>query len=204
MFPKTEYYLGTFRDCYEAYAVYTFIALLIAIIEDGKGLSGLLNVITWHIIHEREAIRNAKEKGLPVPKEHIKPPFPFCYNHKRPEKVAAAWLYQCKLMAMQFVIFKPLLSAIPVICIRLGYDFTAEPVILDSSLNWRSPKLYLAICKNLSVAAAFTGLLSFYHGTEKDLQWCNPWPKFLCIKGNNTHSDDISYKLVLARLQVVV
>ena len=63
-----------------------------------------------------------------------------------------------------------------------------------------SPKLYLALGKNLSVAAAFygalllsiynqlmmlmyIGLLSFYHGTEKDLAWCNPWPKFLCIKG---------------------
>ena len=40
VFPKTEVYLSTLRDCYEAYAVYTFIALLIAIIEDGKGLSG--------------------------------------------------------------------------------------------------------------------------------------------------------------------
>jgi hypothetical protein len=30
---------------------------------------------------------------------------------------------------------------------------------------------------------AFYGLLSFYHGVEKDLEWCDPWPKFLCIKG---------------------
>jgi Organic solute transporter Ostalpha len=33
------------RDCYEAYAVYTFIALLIAILEDGKGLPQLLNKV---------------------------------------------------------------------------------------------------------------------------------------------------------------
>ena len=36
---------------------------------------------------------------------------------------------------------------------------------------------------NLSVAVAFYALLSFFHGTQKDLEWCNPWPKFLCIKG---------------------
>jgi hypothetical protein len=34
------------RDCYEAYAVYTFIALLIAILEDGKGLPQLLNKVS--------------------------------------------------------------------------------------------------------------------------------------------------------------
>jgi len=35
----------------------------------------------------------------------------------------------------------------------------------------------------VSVALAFYGLMCFYHGTEKELEWCNPWPKFLCIKG---------------------
>lgn len=34
------------RDCYEAYAVYTFIALLIAILEDGQGLQELLNKVS--------------------------------------------------------------------------------------------------------------------------------------------------------------
>ena len=33
------------------------------------------------------------------------------------------------------------------------------------------------------MAVAFYALLSFFHGTQKDLEWCNPWPKFLCIKG---------------------
>ena len=33
------------RDCYEAYAVYTFIALLIAIMEDGQGLPELLSKV---------------------------------------------------------------------------------------------------------------------------------------------------------------
>ena len=38
------------RDCYEAYAVYTFIALLIAILEDGKGLPQLLNKVSELIV----------------------------------------------------------------------------------------------------------------------------------------------------------
>ena len=36
---------------------------------------------------------------------------------------------------------------------------------------------------NLSVSAAFYGLLKFYHAVQDDLVWCRPWPKFLCIKG---------------------
>jgi len=43
--------------------------------------------------------------------------------------------------------------------------------------------LYLGILQLLSVGLAFHGLLSFYHGAEKEIAWCNPWPKFLCIKG---------------------
>jgi Organic solute transporter Ostalpha len=86
-------------------------------------------------------------------------------------------------MAMQFVILKPLLSAIPFICLQFGWDISQSQLILNGAINLLSPKLYLAILKNLSVASAFYGLLSFYHGSEKDLAWCNPWPKFLCIKG---------------------
>ena len=35
------------RDCYEAYAVYTFIALLIAILVDGQGLPHLINKVSF-------------------------------------------------------------------------------------------------------------------------------------------------------------
>ncbi len=64
-----------------------------------------------------------------------------------------------------------------------GYDLDEIPWIVNDSVNWRSPKLYILFLQNLSVAVAFWGLLSFYHGAEKDLEWCDPWPKFLCIKG---------------------
>lgn len=45
VFPKFESFLGPVRDIYEAYAVYTFIALLIAILEDGRGLKFLLDQV---------------------------------------------------------------------------------------------------------------------------------------------------------------
>eukprot|EP00606_Chrysophyceae_sp_TOSAG23-5_P000866 GSChrysophyteH2.ASY1.ANO1.1420.1 assembled CDS len=152
--PEWAWVFGTIRDFYEAYAIYTFIALLIAIVEDGKGMSVLIANLTQRLIDEQSAII---------------PPWPCCYDTSRPSHVASVWLYQCKLMAMQFVLLKPFIAA------------PNNP--WGDGLDWRSAKLYVLILGNISVATAFYGLLTFYYGLEKDLLWCNPWPKFLCIKG---------------------
>jgi hypothetical protein len=120
----------------------------------------------------------------PRPVEHIVPPCPCCYRIQRPTTVAAAWLYQCQLMAAQFVIMRPLLTIVPLLLKHAGVcDIGATPVYINGSINWYAPNLYVLFTANLSVGVAFYGLLSFYHGTEKDLEWCDPWPKFLCIKG---------------------
>jgi hypothetical protein len=181
--PKFESIFGALRDCYEAYAVYTFIALLIAILEDGRGLQHLLTTLTEHIVEERNAVEEAVRNRQPRPPEHLRPPFPCCYEWHKPSQVAKAWLYQCRLMAMQFVMTKPFFSLVPLICWLAGFDYDSHPPFVHREIDWKSPKLYIIFLQNLSVAVAFYGLLSFYHGTEKDLAWCDPWPKFLCIKG---------------------
>lgn len=181
--PKFEAIFGALRDCYEAYAVYTFIALLIAILEDGRGLADLLSTLTKHVIEERNAVEEAVRTRQKRPAEHLRPPFPCCYEWHKPSQVAKAWLYQCRLMAMQFVITKPFFSLVPFFMWMSGFDYDDHPPFVHQQVNWASPKLYIMFLQNLSVAIAFTGLLSFYHGTEKDLAWCDPWPKFLCIKG---------------------
>ena len=168
VFPKFEPFLGPVRDIYEAYAVYTFIALLIAILEDGKGLKFLLDQLTRHVVEERRLTQDAKHRKVKAPKEHLRPPFPCCYIHHRPSSVAAAWLRQCQLMGMQFVLLKPLLAVAPFVLKLLGLRYDELPPLIDHhALNWHSPKLYVMICQNVSVAVAFYGLLSFYHGTEK-------------------------------------
>jgi len=45
----SELVLGAFRNVYEAYVIYTFIALLIAIVVDGNDLQDLVNIaqIVW-------------------------------------------------------------------------------------------------------------------------------------------------------------
>jgi hypothetical protein len=46
-----------------------------------------------------------------------------------------------------------------------------------------SASFVIAMVVNVSICLAFMGLLKFYHAVRDDLKWCNPWPKFLTIKG---------------------
>ena len=152
---------------------------------DGHGLSGLIGMLTKHVEEEREALEEAVLNNVwPRPKLHLKPPFPCCYDD-RPVSVAKAWLFQCKLMALQFVLCKPVLGLAPLLFHLLNIEYESHSPLLPDGhhLDWTAPKLYVLIASNTSVAVAFWGLLNFYHGMAQELAWCNPWPKFLCIKG---------------------
>jgi hypothetical protein len=117
------------------------------------------------------------------PKEHFIPPLPCGYHKNNAVLTAKNWLNQCQLLAMQFVLMKPFLTIIPLVLKLSGtYDIDSISPIQNYAPNWHSPKLYIIILQNISVTLAFYGLLSFYHGVEKDLEWCEPWPKFLCVK----------------------
>lgn len=202
VYPKAEPYFATLRDCFEAYVVYTFVGFLIAILSDGMTFNQLLRKLSKLVEHEKDAVEKYKHRqshpeidpevipggeavaALTKPKEHLIPPFPCCYHVNDCRSIAAAWLYQCQLMALQFVIMKPLLTVIPLlVAVGGAYDMDKDSPWGDNTLNWESPKLYIMFFQNVSVMIAFYGLLSLYHGVEKDLEWCDPWPKFLCIKG---------------------
>ncbi len=202
VYPKAEPYFATLRDCFEAYVVYTFVGFLIAILTDGMTFNQLLRKLSKLVEHEKELVEKYKHRqanpiaeavdpivgaetvSTLIPKEHLVPPFPCCYHQNDHRSIAAAWLYQCQLMALQFVIMKPLLTLIPLlVAVGGAYDMDNDSPWGDNSLNWESPKLYIMFLQNVSVMIAFYGLLSLYHGVEKDLEWCDPWPKFLCIKG---------------------
>ena len=187
--PYYEYLFGTIRDSYEAYAIYTFVGMLESIVEDviknNPDVPSLVAHLTDHVNEERTALAKAMEENTRRPVMHLSPPFACCYDWNRPSSVAKAWLYQCKMMAIQFVLMKPTLSLVPLIfwLLKIDYDSHSPFDPETHSINWTSPKLYVLLSSNISVAIAFWGLLNFYHGMEKDLEWCNPWPKFLCIKG---------------------
>ena len=88
---------------------------------------------------------------------------------------AEAVLDQCQFYAMQFVFLRPLTA--------IGWAISNRFVEPQHFLDYRAPQLYITTVANISIFFAFRGLVSFYHATRSYLQWCNPWPKFLCIKG---------------------
>lgn len=176
-------YAGAVRDCYEAYAIYTFVALLVAVMEDGKGLSALVERLSEQVRSEIQDEQEAIKSETEPPARHLLPPFPCGYARSKPYSIASTWIFQCKLLAMQFVLLNPLLAVSPLILGMFGVNVNAPSTNVDGSINWYSLQLWCAILQNVSICVAFWGLWVFYHGTIQELEWCNPWPKFLCIKG---------------------
>ncbi len=173
-------FLELVRDWFEAYAVYSFIGFLMAVLEDGEGLNSLVHKVmnTVQIQLDTEAENPNESKKY----HKLAPPFPVFYDKTNAWSIATSWLYQCKLMTLQFVIAKPCLSLAPMFLCAMGFA-TDEPLLEGYFLKLTNPMLYINALEMTTVTLAFYGLLSFYHGAEKELRWCNPWPKFLCIKG---------------------
>ena len=161
--PAYEGYLAVIKDFYEAYVIYQFLSLCIAIL--GKGdRDSVVNLLAQHA-------------------DHLKPPFRLCgccrpNPYRSPREMADAVLMQCQTFTMQFVFFRPLTTIGIFVCNKVDYYGWGT-----SATDYRSPQFWLVMIQNVSVFVAFSGLLKFYHAVQEDLAWCRPFPKFLCIKG---------------------
>jgi hypothetical protein len=117
--------------------------------------------------------------------DHLTPPFRLfpCFKrdpYENDRALADAILLQCQLFAMQFVFLRPLTTIARVVLDKYQYF---GPFGADSANDYRAPQFYVTLIQNLSIFTAFAGLLKFYHAVDKDLAWCRPFAKFLCIKG---------------------
>ena len=95
--PTASEYLAVIKDFYEAYCIYTFLSLLIAILGRGD--------------------RDEAVDVLAARADHMKPPIYLCgwspflnlrKYESNPRGKADAILYQCQFCAMQFVLFRPI------------------------------------------------------------------------------------------------
>jgi hypothetical protein len=116
--------------------------------------------------------------------DHLTPPFRlfFCCRrdpYENDRSLASAILLQCQFFALQFVFLRPLTTIATVVLKH--YDYFG-PWGATSASDYRSIQFYIILIQNLSVFTAFAGLLKFYHAVDKDLAWCRPFAKFLCIK----------------------
>lgn len=173
LLPVAEEYLGLVKDFYEAYVIYQFVSFLICVL--GKG------------------DRNTAVEVLSKHAHHLKPPCR-CLNyffHPPPESsdeaMAKAVLLECQVLAMQFVMLKPLMSIIH-FAVMLGLNHgglngdNAKDTISQFAYYY-SPQFLVAVVQNLSVFLAFGGLLKLYYAARDDISWCQPLAKFMTIKG---------------------
>jgi hypothetical protein len=158
VFVEAQAYLSIFKDMYEAYAIYTFLSFLIAILGRGDR-EAVITVLAQHGDHLKAPIRMRPWiKGDAFPS----------VRHK-----AEAVLDQCQFFTLQFVLLRPITTIVIVVC----------DAFHESRWDPKYPQFYVTMVVNISIFFAFTGLVRFYHVVKNDLSWCAPFSKFLCIKG---------------------
>lgn len=167
--PSADGYLAVIKDFYEAYAIYSFLAFLIAVLGRGDR-SAAVDVLALHAHHLKAPTRclNGCYHPPPDSSAHAK---------------ANAVLTECQILAMQFVFIRPLTSiaSFASTLIRMEED-GARNMDTSAAEYFTSPAFLCAMITNISVFLAFTGLLKFYHAVREDLQWCQPFSKFMTIK----------------------
>ncbi|ETW04912.1 hypothetical protein H310_04014 [Aphanomyces invadans] len=152
-FKDWSLFLDMFRDCYEAYVIYLFLALMVAYLGDGS---------------DDRVVRILRT--LP----DLPHPFPFNYCNQ-PIKMGKRFLRDCKMAAMQFVVLKPLTGLLAIILEK--FDMYGQGhFVLNRGY------LYLSLIINASVTYAFYYLVLFYLALGTHLKPYNPVPKFLCVK----------------------
>lgn len=175
LFPVTEGYLAIIKDFYEAYVVYTFLSFLIAVL--GRGNREIVvEKLARHANHLKEPTRCFRSLYDPPP-------------DTSDEAKANAVLLECQILAMQFVLVRPLTSIASFLVLTFWHPHAAAEGSDDGSSSsssiqyFTSPNFYIAMVQNISVFLAFTGLIKFYHAVRDDLKWLKPFSKFLAIKG---------------------
>ncbi|KDN42567.1 hypothetical protein RSAG8_06710, partial [Rhizoctonia solani AG-8 WAC10335] len=106
-------------------------------------------------------------------KDKARLPPPWCCFRYRPTKLS--FMHLIKWLVLQFVIIRPTISTISIICHALG-------ALCPSSMSPVYPNLWLTIFDTQAMVVAMFGLLIFYTVNRKELNGHRPILKFAVIK----------------------
>jgi hypothetical protein len=205
VFTTAEPYLAVIREFYEAYCVYMFLSFLIAVLGRGDRQA----VITLLELRADKLSRPDKCRCGPKAWNRLwqscrRRCFCCCCSSNKqsseedhptttttttsssvdefgnyiggPDRIKAeAVLDQCQRYCMQFVLLRPVTA--------IAWLISNQLIVSTQFLDVKSPQLYIMIVSNISIFFALRGLVKFYHATRTYLAWCDPWPKFLMLKG---------------------
>ncbi|KAL5699578.1 Protein laz1 [Ranunculus cassubicifolius] len=166
--PSSSVYFEIMRDCYEAFAMYSFGRYLVAC------LGGEDRTI---VFMKREGRTNAKTPLLQHGSDHkgfVKHPFPMNLFLK-PWKLGL-WFYQVvKFGIVQYMLIKCLSAVFAVILEAFG-------VYCEGEFNFKCGYPYIALVLNFSQSWALYCLVQFYTVTKDELEHIKPLAKFLTFK----------------------
>ena len=132
-----------FRDCYEAYVLYLFLALLVAYLGDGD---------------ERQVIALLESQPREQRMNHVLP-FKLCLG-SGPVPHGAAFLKFCKFGTMQYIVLKPS-------CTLLALLLSAAGLYGEGTFALNRFWVYQVLIMNISVGYAFYCLGLFYIGRHE-------------------------------------
>ena len=148
-------YLDMLRDCYEAYVLYLFLALLMSYLGDGDD-----KVIVEHL-------------NKCPPTNHMLP-FSLCHSEKEVPQ-GAKFIKFCKFGAMQYIVLRPM-------CTFLAIILSWANVYNEGEFSLTSGWMYILIIMNISVGYAVYCLGLFYIILHDALEPHEPFTKFVAIK----------------------
>ncbi|KAG5185473.1 organic solute transporter subunit alpha/Transmembrane protein [Tribonema minus] len=146
--------LNMMRDCYEGYALYLFLALMVAYLGGGD---------------ERRVV------ALLETRKPMKTTFPMSLLFGKELPQGEQFLRWAKLGTLQYSVIKPSCAMMALVLSLMGRFKEGD---FDPRKGW----VWLTIIINASVAVAFYSLVAFYVMLKEPLAPFKPVPKFLCIK----------------------
>jgi len=155
---------------YRFFRSYTYYSLIYVAYE-AVTISAFLLLIIEYVA--ATAVGHRAEVAL-VRKDKRPLPMPFCCWRYRPTK--AYFMYTVKWSVLQYVIVRPVISIVGIVCQKFG-------VLCDSEgYNPHFASVYLSAIDFVSISVALYGLLVFFGLTKDELAGRRPLAKFLCIK----------------------
>eukprot|EP01127_Copromyxa_protea_P003109 TRINITY_DN12979_c0_g1_i1.p1 TRINITY_DN12979_c0_g1~~TRINITY_DN12979_c0_g1_i1.p1 ORF type:complete len:364 (+),score=33.74 TRINITY_DN12979_c0_g1_i1:6-1097(+) len=152
-FKAISLYLDIFRDCYEAYVLYQFFALLVSYITTGVYATELTEVL------------KAKSK--------MSHPCPCCCLPRF--KPGPLFLLITKQCILQYVVVRPLMAVV-------ATGLSIGGVYNEGDFSPTSGFLWVTLTINVSVAISMYFLVLFYLATRKQLKPYRPVAKLMSIK----------------------
>eukprot|EP00128_Syssomonas_multiformis_P003477 Colp12_sorted_trinity150504_noHs@2923 len=151
-FYQASVYLGVVRDCFEAFVIYSFFALLTEYLKYADQSK-----------HPEEIVAEKNPRNYTMP---------FCCIEYIPNMQTLIWFRRC---ALQYVIVRPLMTGIAVIMEATG-------TYCEGNIDWEYGFPYITLINLFSVTIAMYGLIEFYMLTQDDLAPYRPVLKFVSIK----------------------